>query len=90
MYAALVTTLQMYLCIAQGIALEHYLTPFLIDPYHEIFFCLANYDKALKLLHQKLAHETIFSDTHSDWFKNDRIIHLTNQHIFHIGLTFVG
>ena len=44
-----------------------FLTPFLIGSYHEIFIHSANYDKALKLLHQKLAHDFFFN-TLSDWF----------------------
>ncbi len=35
------------------------LTPFPIGLYHEMFTCLANYDKALKDVHHKLTHETI-------------------------------
>ncbi len=37
------------------------LTPFLIGSYHEMFTCLANYDKSLKMLHHKLTYETIFT-----------------------------
>ena len=44
-----------------------FLTPFLIGPYHEMAICLANYDKALKMLHNKLAHmRLLLSYTHSD------------------------
>ena len=45
------------------------LTPFLIGSYHEISICIANYDKALKILYHKLEHETYtVSYTLSDWF----------------------
>ncbi len=35
----------------------------------------ANYDKSLKMLHHKLAYETIFSYTLSDWFNKLYNIH---------------
>ncbi len=33
-----------------------------------MFICLANHDTALKMLHHKLVHETIFSFMLADWF----------------------
>ncbi len=44
------------------------LTSFVIGSYHEIFTCLANHNKATKMLHRKLSHETSFLNTLSDWF----------------------
>ncbi len=50
------------------------LTSFLIGSYHEMFTCVANYDMALKMLHHKLVHETIFSYTISEWFNKQHTI----------------
>ncbi len=44
------------------------LTQFLIGSYHELFTYLANHYKALKVQHQKPAHETNFSYSLSEWF----------------------
>ncbi len=55
-----------------------FVTPFLIGSCHEIFtyMYLVNYDKTLKMLHIKLAYETIFfSYTSSDWFTKWYNIH---------------
>ncbi len=56
----------MLLCQNGSFSGDTFLTPFLIGSYHEMFNCLANYDKALKVLHLKLAHMELFLilDTH--------------------------
>ena len=55
------------------------LTCILICLYNEMILCSANHDKALIMLHHKLAHETIVLKPSMTGRINDRIYLLTNQ-----------
>ena len=56
------------ICSFNSLSTTDLLTPFLIGSCHEMFICLANYNKALKMVRHKLAHDTIVSYTFPDWF----------------------
>ena len=62
------------------------LSPFLIGSYHETSTSLASPDKAKKMLHHKLSHETSFSNILSDWFNKWQNVHLTNRQVVLMGL----
>ncbi len=51
------------------------LTQYLIGLYHEMFICLANYEKPLKVRHHKPDHDTIFSYILSNWLNKLWSIH---------------
>ena len=55
-------------CTFNPLSTTGFLTPFLIGSYHGTITCLANHDKAKKMLHHKRSHETSFSNILSDWF----------------------
>ncbi len=63
-------------------------TPFLIGSYHEAITCLANYDKAKKMLHQKFACETSFLTPLLIGSINDRMFILANRQVVVMGLTY--
>ena len=63
------------------------LTLLLIDSYHEMFTCLANYDISLRMLHHKLSNVTIFLTFFLIGSINDRIFRLTNQRVALMELT---
>ena len=62
------------------------LTPVLIGSYHEMFTWVANYDRALKNVHHKLANESIFLIPSLIGSINDRIFILTNWLVVLMGL----
>ncbi len=63
------------------------LTPVLIGSYHEMFTCVANYDKAFKMLHaQTCIYETIFLTPLLISSKYDTLFLLTNRQVVLMGL----
>ncbi len=67
------------------------LTPFQIGPYLEMFTWVANYDKALKMLHtQTCIWDHFFLTTSLIGSINDRIFILTNQQVVLMGFKCIS